>query len=52
LRRRRPAPALDIGSFEIVDSQHSHGSAAKAVELVKAGRAEALMKGRPFTPTS
>src|SRR5882757_4248212 len=34
---------LDIGSVEIVDSQHSHGSAAKAVELVKAGRAEALM---------
>ena len=41
--------ALDIGSFEIVDSQHSHDSAAKAVELVKAGRAEALMKGSLHT---
>jgi len=41
--------ALDIGSFEIVDSRHSHDSAAKAVELVKAGRAEALMKGSLHT---
>jgi phosphate acetyltransferase len=40
---------LDIGSFEIVDSQHSHDSAAKVVELVKAGRAEALMKGSLHT---
>ena len=40
---------LDIGSFEIVDSQHSHDSAAKAVELVRAGRAEALMKGSLHT---
>jgi phosphate acetyltransferase len=41
--------SLDIGSFEIVDSKHSHDSAAKAVELVKAGRAEALMKGSLHT---
>jgi len=41
--------SLDIGSFEIVDSQHSHDSAAKAVELVKAGQAEALMKGSLHT---
>jgi phosphate acetyltransferase len=40
---------LDIGSFEIVDSRHSHDSAAKAVELVKEGRAEALMKGSLHT---
>jgi len=40
---------LDIGSFEIVDSRHSHDSAAKAVELVKAGRAEAVMKGSLHT---
>ena len=36
---------LDIGAMEIVPSEHSHDSAAKAVELVTAGRAEALMKG-------
>jgi phosphate acetyltransferase len=41
--------SLDIGSFEIVDSQHSHDSAAKAVELIRAGRAEALMKGSLHT---
>jgi phosphate acetyltransferase len=40
---------LDIGGFEIVDSQHSHDSAAKGVELVRAGRAEALMKGSLHT---
>ena len=40
---------LDIGAFDIVDSRHSHDSAAKAVELVKAGRAEALMKGSLHT---
>ena len=41
--------SLDIGSFEIVDSSHSHDSAAKAVELVRGGRAEALMKGSLHT---
>jgi len=40
---------LDIGAFDVVDSKHSHDSAAKAVELVKAGRAEALMKGSLHT---
>jgi len=41
--------ALDISACEIVDSQHSHDSAAKAVDLVRAGRAEALMKGSLHT---
>jgi phosphate acetyltransferase len=41
--------ALDIGGFEIVDSAHSHDSAAKAVALVREGRAEALMKGSLHT---
>ena len=40
---------LDIGAFEIVPSEHSHDSAAKAVELVTAGKAEALMKGSLHT---
>ncbi len=34
---------------ELVDAEHSHASAAKAVELVRAGRAEALMKGSLHT---
>lgn len=38
-----------IDGFEIVESVHSHDSAAKAVELVRCGRAEALMKGSLHT---
>ncbi|WP_299352699.1 bifunctional enoyl-CoA hydratase/phosphate acetyltransferase [uncultured Shimia sp.] len=40
---------LDISDVEIVASEHSHDSARKAVELVHAGRAEALMKGALHT---
>jgi len=40
---------LDIGRFEIVDASHSHDAAAKAVGLVREGRAEALMKGSLHT---
>ncbi len=36
---------IDISSYEIVDAAHSHDAAAKAVALVRAGRARALMKG-------
>ncbi|MGH7122082.1 MAG: phosphate acetyltransferase [Acetobacteraceae bacterium] len=40
---------LDIGAMEIVDSEHSYDSAAKAVGLARSGRAEALMKGSLHT---
>jgi acetolactate synthase regulatory subunit len=40
---------LDISAMQIVDAEHSHDSAAKAVELVTSGRAEALMKGSLHT---
>jgi phosphate acetyltransferase len=40
---------LDIGAFEIVDAEYSEDSATKAVELVREGRAEALMKGSLHT---
>jgi len=36
---------LDLGKLEIVDTAHSVESAKKAVDLVKEGRAEVLMKG-------
>jgi len=39
------AANLDLGKLEIVDTAHSVESAKKAVELVKEGRAEVLMKG-------
>jgi phosphate acetyltransferase len=40
---------VDIGAAEIVDVPHSHAAAAKAVELVRAGRAELIMKGSLHT---
>jgi len=43
------AAGLDISAFELVASEHSHDSAAKAVNLVRQGRAEALMKGSLHT---
>jgi phosphotransacetylase len=38
-----------LGDVEIVDTPHSHESAAQAVQLVRAGRAELLMKGSLHT---
>jgi phosphotransacetylase len=40
---------IDIGRIQIVDASHSHASAAKAVELVRQGKAELLMKGSLHT---
>ncbi len=40
---------LDLGSLPIVDAAYSHESAARAVELVRQGKAEALMKGSLHT---
>src|SRR5215468_7402831 len=36
---------VDIGRTEIVDVLHSHAAATKAVELVRTGRVQLLMKG-------
>ncbi|MBS0638323.1 MAG: phosphate acetyltransferase [Acetobacteraceae bacterium] len=40
---------LDINGMPIVAAEHSHDSAAKAVEQVRCGAAEALMKGSLHT---
>jgi phosphotransacetylase len=40
---------IDLGQVEIVDTPHSHAAAARAVELVREGRAELLMKGSLHT---
>jgi phosphate acetyltransferase len=40
---------FDISTMEFVASEHSQDSAAKAVELVTAGKVEALMKGSLHT---
>jgi phosphate acetyltransferase len=41
--------AIDISGLSIVDAPYSHASAEKAVELVRQGKAEALMKGSLHT---
>jgi phosphate acetyltransferase len=40
---------LDITKYELIDAPHSVAAAAAAVELVRAGKAEALMKGSLHT---
>jgi phosphotransacetylase len=40
---------LKLGDIEIVDTPHSHESAARAVQLVREGKAELLMKGSLHT---
>jgi phosphotransacetylase len=40
---------IDLGQVQMVDTPHSHASAAKAVELIRDGHAELLMKGSLHT---
>ena len=48
---QRVAASIDVSlrDTEIIDAQHSHESAMKAVALVREGRAELLMKGSLHT---
>jgi len=45
LREIAEANGITLGQIRIVDATHSHDAAAKAVELVRLGEAELLMKG-------
>lgn len=52
IRAAAEAAEVDLGNkgdFKIVAVEHSHAAAAKAVELVHAGQADALMKGSLHT---
>jgi phosphate acetyltransferase len=40
---------IDIGAMSMVETEHSHASAQRAVELVREGKAAALMKGSLHT---
>jgi phosphotransacetylase len=40
---------IDLASYQVVDAAHSHAAAARAVEIVRAGEAQALMKGSLHT---
>ena len=43
------ASGIDLSKFQVVDTPHSQASAAKAVALVREGKAELLMKGSLHT---
>ncbi|WP_246125324.1 bifunctional enoyl-CoA hydratase/phosphate acetyltransferase [Exilibacterium tricleocarpae] len=49
IRAAAEAAAVTLDNCEIIPVQHSHAAAAKAVELVHAGRVAALMKGSLHT---
>lgn len=40
---------IELSGFQIVDVEHSHAAAAKAVQLLREGQAELLMKGSLHT---
>ena len=45
ITRAAAAANLDIAAYEVIDAEHSHAAAEKAVALIREGRAEMLMKG-------
>jgi phosphate acetyltransferase len=49
IREIATASGIQLGQIRIVDAPHSHAAAAKAVELVRQGHAELLMKGSLHT---
>jgi phosphotransacetylase len=49
IRRVAKDLRLDVDAYQIEDAPHSQASAARAVELVRQGRAEVLMKGSLHT---
>ena len=49
IRAAAAEAGCDIAGIEIVDTPHSHASAARAVALVREGRAGAMMKGSLHT---
>jgi len=49
IKETAAAAGIDLDGQEIIDVSHSNASAAKAVELIREGRAEILMKGSLHT---
>lgn len=49
IKETAAAAGIDVDKWQIVDVPHSDASAAKAVELIREGRAEILMKGSLHT---
>jgi phosphate acetyltransferase len=49
IREAAEQAQIDLSPYRIVSTEHSHASAAKAVELARAGEVESLMKGSLHT---
>jgi phosphotransacetylase len=49
IRAVAQAEGIDIAPFRIIPVEHSHAAAAKAVEMARAGKVHALMKGSLHT---
>jgi phosphotransacetylase len=49
IREAANSAGIDLGELQIVDAPHSHAAAIRAVELIREGRAEILMKGSLHT---
>jgi len=49
IRALAAALHIEIGHLPIIDTPHSHAAAERAVQLVRAGEAQALMKGSLHT---
>jgi phosphate acetyltransferase len=49
IRQAADEAGLDISALTLIDTPHSHASAARAVALVREGKAVALMKGSLHT---
>jgi phosphate acetyltransferase len=49
IRAAAELAGLDIGALPLIDAAHSHEAAAAAVDLVREGRVQALMKGSLHT---
>ena len=49
IRAVADAEGAPIAGYELVDTEHSHAAAQRAVELARAGQVEALMKGSLHT---
>ena len=49
IRKAAEEAGLDISALPLIDTEHSHASAFRAVELIREGKASVLMKGSLHT---
>ncbi len=49
IRAVAQAEGVDLSSFEIINTEHSHAAASEGVSLAREGKVEALMKGSLHT---